>query len=337
MHVYPSYETEAQYTNNEPILYAVAVGCIFVFVAAVFLLYNYLVERRQRMVMDRAVRSAAVVQSLFPENVQQRLYAEQDEKETSRRKRESWMHQESSGDMLLDDDGSPTKPSSSQAPIADLFPESTVFFADLAGFTEWSSGRQPVEVFGLLESIYSKFDAIAMRRKVFKVETIGDCYVACCGIPDPQPDHALIAAKFASECLVALHQLLSDKLSRKYGGNTQDLSLRIGLHSGPVTAGVLRGVKGRFQLFGDTVNTAARMESTGSPGRIQCTEATAELLQIAGKGDWIKEREELVVAKGKGELKTYWIEVTSGRRSQKSIDDSDRSGDRSDRSGYRSH
>jgi hypothetical protein len=81
----------------------------------------------------------------------------------------------------------------------------------------------------------------------------------------------------------------------------------MGLHSGPVTAGVLKGEKSRFQLFGDTVNTAARMESTGMASRIQCSPSTGTLLREAGKGKWIREREELVSAKGKGEIQTYWI------------------------------
>jgi hypothetical protein len=114
-------------------------------------------------------------------------------------------------------------------PIADLFPEATVlFFADLEGFTKWSSNRKPVEVFGLLENAYSAFDAIASRRKVFKVETIGDCYVAVTGLPEVQPDHAVIMAKFAAECILKLRQVLI-AMTDQYGSDTAVLSLRIGL------------------------------------------------------------------------------------------------------------
>ncbi len=94
------------------------------------------------------------------------------------------------------------------SPIADLLPEATVFFADLAGFTKWSSERKPTEVFGLLETIFGAFDSIAQRRKVFKVETIGDCYVAVTGVPEAQPDHALIMTKFSADCMLKLKQLL---------------------------------------------------------------------------------------------------------------------------------
>jgi hypothetical protein len=91
-----------------------------------------------------------------------------------------------------------------------------------------------------------------------------------------------------------------------------DLSIRFGIHSGSVTAGVLKGDRARFQLFGDTVNTAARMESTGINGRIQVSEVTALLFKKAGKESWLKEREEIVKVKGKGVLKTYWLTLTGG-------------------------
>jgi hypothetical protein len=97
--------------------------------------------------------------------------------------------------------------------------------------------------------------------------------------------------------------------------------VRFGLNSGPTTAGVLRGEKGRFQLFGDTVNTAARMESNGLPNRIQVSQSTADLLKADGKGHWLTLRQDLVNAKGKGLMQTYWCEPTlgSGSRSGSSI------------------
>ena len=114
--------------------------------------------------------------------------------------------------------------------------------------------REPSQVFVLLETVYSAFDAIAKRRRVFKVETVGDCYVAVTGLPEARKDHALVMARFARECLDKFNEL-AKALEIKLGPDTGDLAMRIGLHSGPVTAGVLRGDKSRFQLFGDTVNT----------------------------------------------------------------------------------
>ena len=96
--------------------------------------------------------------------------------------------------------------------------------------------------------MYTAFDDIAKRRRIFKVETVGDCYVAVAGLPDPMKDHALAITRFARDCLSVFHPL-TRKLDVVLGPDTSDLSLRIGLHSGPVTAGVLRGDRARFQLY----------------------------------------------------------------------------------------
>ena len=149
------------------------------------------------------------------------------------------------------DDENNTKKST---PIASLYEECTVYFADIAGFTLWSSSREPVEVFALLESIYGAFDKIARRRKIFKVETVGDCYLAITGLPESRIDHAVAMAKFAAETRDSMRTVCKSLVST-LGYGTESLELRVGLHSGAVTAGVLRGEKSRFQLFGDTVNT----------------------------------------------------------------------------------
>jgi Adenylate and Guanylate cyclase catalytic domain len=116
--------------------------------------------------------------------------------------------------------------------------------------------------------------------------------------------------KFASSCRQKFNTVVSDMVTQ-LGPDTRDLMLRIGLHSGPVTAGVLRGRKSRFQLFGDTVNTASRMESTGIPSKIHVSQETAKLLIDAGKGHWVSSRDTLVQAKGKGTIQTYWAEPLS--------------------------
>ena len=115
-------------------------------------------------------------------------------------------------------------------------------FADMAGFTAWSSAREPAQVFQLLEAIYSEFDALANKMRVFKVEVIGDCYVAVCGLPDPRKHHAAVMCKFATECLHIMSRLTKE-LESSLGPDTGNLKLRVGLHSGPVVAGVLRGEK----------------------------------------------------------------------------------------------
>jgi class 3 adenylate cyclase len=191
-------------------------------------------------------------------------------------------------------------------------------FADISGFTAWSSVREPAQVFVLLETIYQAFDKIAKQRRVFKVETVGDCYVAVCGLPEPRKDHAVVMALFARDCMKKMKELVRE-LEVTLGPDTADLANRFGLHSGPCTAGVLRGERARFQLFGDTVNTAARMESTGLRNKIHISQETADLLQEAGKGHWVEERKDIVVAKGKGALQTYWLNPSDAVRAKDQV------------------
>jgi hypothetical protein len=183
--VYPSAKYEEGYTSDSRWYFTGGVLCVFVWVAAVFSFYDCLVQRRQEKVNTVATKSNAIVNSLFPAQVRDKLIMEQREprkrykmggnasvaaSSATNEKKDAWgnqMHAVSGGGI---DDDSP--------PIADLFPSATVGFLDIAGFTAWSSQREPSQVFILLETIYRSFDKIAQKRKVFKVETIGDCYVA---------------------------------------------------------------------------------------------------------------------------------------------------------------
>lgn len=140
------------------------------------------------------------------------------------------------------------------------------------------------------------------------------CYMAVAGVPKVRDDHAILMVRFAKACVTKMSQLLP-MLQDTLGNDTLDLAMRVGMHSGSVTAGVLRGERRRFQLFGDTVNTASRMESNGQPGRIHVSSSTAELLTSQGKQNWLIPRADLVDAKGKGQMQTYWInfdKVASG-------------------------
>ena len=124
------------------------------------------------------------------------------------------------------------------------------------------------------------------------------------------PDHAVIMVKFAMDCISKMNVIVAS-LADSLGADTRDLAMRAGLHSGPVTAGVLRGMKSRFQLFGDSVNTASRMESTGVQGKIHVSQATADALIAMGKESWLTPREDKIVAKGKGEMQTHFVNVAS--------------------------
>ncbi|CAB9526247.1 Receptor-type guanylate cyclase gcy [Seminavis robusta] len=188
--VYPSQDFEDDYITSEPVIFTALAACIFIFTSLIFIIYDCTVARRQRIVMQRALASGAIVSSLFPEKVKQQLYNEQTQEQKKQNTLKEFMTLPESTDKAS---------INSSKPIADLFDNTTIFFADLAGFTAWSGKRTPVEVFELLENLYGAFDAVAKRRKVFKVETIGDCYVAVTGIPEPQKNHASIMARFACQ------------------------------------------------------------------------------------------------------------------------------------------
>jgi class 3 adenylate cyclase len=134
-------------------------------------------------------------------------------------------------------------------------------------------------------------------------------------------------ARFASKCMMNMTELTRE-LEGTLGPDTGDLRMRIGIYSGPVTAGVLQGAKARFQLFGDTMNMASRMEHNSVENRIQCSEATAELLISAGKEHWVRPREGLVQAKGKGkgEVQTYWVLPRAGGAATSIASSSDHAG-----------
>jgi class 3 adenylate cyclase len=264
----------------------------FAVLAVTFVLYDRFVNKKNKKILQAAKESHAIISSLFPAQVRSRVFQNQSSKDeelectptnSNSEKTFAELHNgvgDTHGDFMYN-----TKP------IADLFPDATILFADIVGFTAWSSVREPTQVFILLETLFRAFDEIAKKRRVFKVETVGDCYVAVTGLPNPRKDHAVAMARFAHECMQRM-QVLVKKLEVTLGPDTGDLSMRMGLHSGPVTAGVLRGERSRFQLFGDTMNTAARMEHNGQRDRIQITQDTADLLIAAGKTTWVVQRED---------------------------------------------
>ena len=192
-------------------------------------------------------------------------------------------------------------------PIAMQFDSCSVLLADIQGFTAWSARSTPDQVFTLLEHIFWEFDQTAREMGVFKLATVGDCYIATCGVPFPREDHAVALTVYAERCRRRMNDA-KHRLAHDHGlEGVLDLTMRFGIHSGPITAGVLRGQKSRFELFGDTINTASRMESTGLPNRIQLSSSTAALLRKAGKDDWIVPRGQRIQAKGKGEMQTFLL------------------------------
>jgi len=308
----------SEYRSNKPIIFTVILATLFLLLIVLIARYDYVYQKQQNQVLQSAQQSHDFISSLFPAQFRDRLLLKQQRDNKQQESHPSNnLAGSSASNAIANSAGAvssslerPFENGSSKIqvnkPIAELFIQCTVMFADIAGFTAWSSQREPAEVFTLLESVYSAFDAIAKRQRIFKVETIGDCYVAVAGLPERREDHAEAMAKFANACRRRMNQVVK-KLEVILGPDTADLSMRFGLHSGPVTAGVLRGDKSRFQLFGDTVNTACRIESTGARDRIHLSEETANILIAKDKRHWVSPRETLVEVKGKGMMQTWWL------------------------------
>jgi class 3 adenylate cyclase len=154
--------------------------------------------------------------------------------------------------------------------IAEAYQEATVLFADIAAFTAWVRGTDPARVVRLLDDLFTRFDAAANEIGVEKIKTIGDAYMAVAGAPQPSPDHADSAMRLAQRMLVETSEWCLQ--------HQVDLELRIGLASGAVVGGVIGQRRILFDLWGDTVNIAQRMEASGIPGRIQVASSTRDRL-----------------------------------------------------------
>lgn len=179
--------------------------------------------------------------------------------------------------------------------IAERFESATVLFADLVNFTQLSERTPATELVQMLDQIFSRFDALADQHGLEKIKTIGDAYMVVGGVPEARADHAMAVAQMSLDMLRVLKEL--------DGPAFASLSLRIGIHSGPVVAGVIGKRKFAFDLWGDTVNTASRMESHGQPGRVHVSQATYDLLVE----HFAFEARGPTAIKGKGELNTFFL------------------------------
>mmetsp|Transcript_29050 Transcript_29050/g.57800 ORF Transcript_29050/g.57800 Transcript_29050/m.57800 type:complete len:1354 (-) Transcript_29050:61-4122(-) len=186
----------------------------------------------------------------------------------------------------------------------------TIFFSDIVGFTNISTTLEPIKISLMLDRLYHSFDQISRKHDVFKVETIGDAYMAVCNLVNEQPDHAKRIADFSVDVLRAASATLIDLDDPKRGC----VSIRIGFHSGPVVANVVGSRNPRYCLFGDTVNTASRMESNSIVNRIHCSERAASFLREQNPKMPIRSRG-FISVKGKGEMHTYWINEDSDNKS----------------------
>jgi class 3 adenylate cyclase len=179
--------------------------------------------------------------------------------------------------------------------IADGFSEVTVLFADLVDFTRRSHRIAPEQVVATLNGLFTAFDQLAQQRGLEKIKTVGDAYMVAGGLPDPRPDHAEAVAEMALA--------MRDEVTRHPDPGGQPLAVRIGIDTGPVVAGVIGTTKFSYDLWGDTVNTASRMESSGVPGCIQVTARTYQRL----KDSYRLKRRGPIPVKGKGDIVTFFL------------------------------
>lgn len=181
--------------------------------------------------------------------------------------------------------------------IADSYPDVTVMFADIVGFTELAAKTPPIELVEILNVIFSEFDQLTEKHGLEKIKTIGDAYMVVGGLPAAKPNHAEAMAAMALDMQESITEFCSD--------TGKALSIRIGIHTGPVIAGIIGTKKFIYDLWGDTVNIASRMESHGVPGSIQVTEETYQRL----KNQYVFENRGLIQVKGKGKMNCYLLEA----------------------------
>ena len=179
--------------------------------------------------------------------------------------------------------------------IVDTFESATVLFTDMVGFTKIASRVSAEELIVMLNRMFSEFDRLAEKHGVEKIKTIGDAYMAVAGVPIPSEFHAEAVADMALDIMLAIRDLAEKE--------NLPISIRAGIHTGYLTAGVIGEKKFAYDLWGDTVNTASRMESSGEPGRVQCSEATYHAL----KDIFDFEERGTIEVKGKGAMKTYFV------------------------------
>jgi adenylate cyclase len=182
-----------------------------------------------------------------------------------------------------------------QGAIADRFDHATILFADIVNFTSMSERMSPVMLVEMLDAVFSRFDRLCDHYGLEKIKTIGDAYMVAAGIPVPRADHAEAVAKMALDMGRVLSELKEEAFRK--------LNIRIGIHTGPVVAGVIGHRKFAYDLWGDAVNTASRMESHGAAGRIHVSREVYELL----KDRFTFEHRGRIPVKGKGELETWFL------------------------------
>jgi class 3 adenylate cyclase len=194
--------------------------------------------------------------------------------------------------------------------LSDYFEEASIVFIDIVDFSLFSSNTTPERLIEVLNNVYTEFDNIAEKYGLEKIKTIGDCYMAVSGVPVTNPEHAMAAAQFATEAM--------SKMNGSDFGDGRNIYFRTGIDCGPVIAGVIGEKKFIYDLWGDAVNTASRMEEFGVTGRIQCTDRFRSAYYSSDGHDSMfsfKERGKIEI-KGKGYMSTYFLEKVAAPESE---------------------
>ncbi|KAG2485246.1 hypothetical protein HYH03_016032 [Edaphochlamys debaryana] len=191
----------------------------------------------------------------------------------------------------------PLLPGTSGIAYAEWHDDTSLLFCDIQGFTSMSHRLPPSAVLDMLNTLYTRFDALAQRMQVYKVDTVGDCYIVATGLMRPDPQHADTMLRFA-------RAMRSEARKVTVPGSTQAVKVRIGISSGRVMSGVVGSIRRKYSIFGDTANTASRMESLGEPGQIHVSCETYKAVQNVVPSDWICRGE--IEVKGRGPMVTYF-------------------------------
>lgn len=296
------FHLQGQKSQNSLIISLLIVGVVFGAVTILLL---------QKLVLNRLARLSDEVRYIGDQkDLAQRVWVSGNDELSSLGKAINWMlttlqesakelqeEREKSEKLLLNILPFPiaTRLKQDEQTIADSFSEATVLFADIVGFTNISGEVSPAKLVFLLNKIFSLFDHLAEKHGLEKIKTIGDAYMVVGGIPTECPNHAESMAEMALDMQQAIAYFNQE--------NKQDFAIRIGINTGPVVAGVIGTKKFIYDLWGDAVNIASRMESHGIPGCIQMSQSTYEKI----KGKFVIERRGMVYVKGKGEMATYLL------------------------------
>lgn len=272
-------------TGNFPLQQWLAIAATLIVVLA----GRYLFETHSRFdfllcrtLYSESQRSDKLLRSILPDQVIQHLKNFDFEPSTSQRRRSSHL-------------------AATPAGIAEAYDKVTILFTDVSNFTTFSAHIAPEQLVLFLNELFTCFDDIAEECGLEKIKTIGDAYMCVCGLPNPNPNHAVAAARMGLRIVA----LMKSGQFRDHNG--EFLGCRVGIHSGSVVAGVIGRKKFIYDIWGDAVNTASRMESTGDVNMVHCSEATASLINQQSDGAFIIQPRGEIEVKGKGTMRTCWI------------------------------